>query len=666
MSLGAIDFGLVVDGAVIIVENCLRRLSGRQHALGRTLVLHERVQEVFKASREVLTPLAYGQTIIVIVYVPVLFLTGVEGKMFYPMALTVIFALLAAFVLSFTFIPAMVATGVRGKVEEKETRVVERAKSLYEPVLRWALRNRITVVAGAVLAFAGSLVLFARLGQEFVPTLSELDFSVQAIRIPSTSLSQSSDLQFAVERAAKQVPEVAFAFSKTGTAEVAADPMPVNASDTFIILKPRSEWPDPGETKDDVRKKIEAAVTAIPGTNYEFTQPIQMRFNELIAGVRGDVAVKIFGDDFDAMLPAAQRVARALQSIPGATDLRVEQISGLPALNVEIDRAAIARYGLSVADVQDVVSVAIGGREAGQLFQGDRRFDIIVRLPEHFRRDLAHLENLPVPVPPSETVSFHPFEAASQSSPSGASFIPLGLVAKLTLSEGPNQISRENGKRRVVVQLNVRDRDIGSFVAEAKAKIAESVKLPSGSWLEWGGQFENLMSARQRLSIVVPLCFVVIFLLLYSAFDSVRYSALVFSGIPLALSGGIATLWLRGMSFSISAAVGFIALSGVAVLDGLVMVIFINQLREAGHSRDEAALSGALARFRAIVMTALVASLGFVPMALATGTGAEVQRPLATVVIGGLISSTALKLIVLPALYSLFATADQSDEEAPA
>ena len=664
MSLGAIDFGLVVDGAVIIVENCLRRLSERQHALGRTLVPHERIQEVFKASREVLTPLAYGQTIIIIVYVPVLFLTGIEGKMFYPMALTVIFALLAAFVLSFTFIPAMVATGVRGRVEEKETRVVEAAKSLYEPILRWALRNRIVVVAGAVLAFAGSLVLFARLGQEFVPTLSELDFSVQAIRIPSTSLSQSSELQFAVERAAKQVPEVAFAFSKTGTAEVAADPMPVNASDTFIILKPRSEWPDPSQSKDDVRRKIEAAVAAIPGTNYEFTQPIQMRFNELIAGVRGDVAVKIFGDDFDALLPAAQRVARALQSIPGATDLRVEQISGLPALNVEIDRAAIARYGLSVADVQDVVSVAIGGREAGQLFQGDRRFDIMVRLPEHFRRDLAHLENLPVPVPAGEPDSF---EQTSHSEKPGASFIPLGLVAKLTLSEGPNQISRENGKRRVVVQLNVRDRDIGSFVAEAKAKIAESIKLPSGSWLEWGGQFENLTSARARLSVVVPLCFVVIFLLLYSAFGSVRYSALVFSGVPLALSGGIATLWLRGMSFSISAAVGFIALSGVAVLDGLVMVIFINQLREAGHSRDEAALRGALARFRAIVMTTLVASLGFVPMALATGTGAEVQRPLATVVIGGLISSTALKLIVLPALYSLFATADDREQaEEPA
>jgi len=644
MSLGAIDFGLIVDGAVIIVENCLRSIAEKQRELGRPLRLEERLATVRGASTQVLGPAAYGAAIIVTVYVPLLFLTGVEGKMFRPMALTVIFALTAAFVLSLTFVPAMVALVVRGRVKEHEGRLVDGAKRLYAPLLRSALRRRGAVSAGAVAIFAASLLLFGRLGQEFAPTLSELDLLVQSIRIPSTGIDQSTAMQLEVERALRDLPEVAFVFSKTGTAEMASDPMPPNVSDTFVILKPRAEWPDRRDTKDDVRQRAEAALEDVLGNNFEYTQPIQMRFNELIAGIRSDVAVKVFGDDFEALLPPAQQIARVLQAIPGASDVRVEQVSGLPLLSVDVDRTALARHGLTAADVQEVVSVAVGGRAAGQVFEGDRRFDIVVRLPERFRHDLAALRSLPVPM-------------RAEQHENGArrlGFLPLESVARIALTEGPNQVSRENGKRRIVVQANVRGRDVGSFVAEAQAEIDAQVKLPPASWLDWGGQFENLAVAKRRLAVVVPICFVVIFALLYGTLRSARYATMVFTGVPLAFSGGILTLWLRGMPFSISAAVGFIALSGVAVLNGLVLLSFVEVLRRQGTPLEEAIERGASTRLRPILMTALVASLGFVPMALATGTGAEVQRPLATVVIGGLVTSTVLTLFVLPALYRIF------------
>ena len=646
MSLGAIDFGLIVDGAVIIVENCIRCLAHEQQRLGRRLTLDERLRVVFEASRQVRSATAFGEAIIIIVYIPILFLTGIEGKMFQPMALTVIFALSAAFVLSLTFIPALVALGMSGDVRERENVVIRLLKGCYERVLRFTLRAAAPVVGVAVAVFALSLWLFSILGQEFIPTLDEQDVALQALRMPRTSLTQSQEMQFAVEKAVSRMPEVAFVFSKTGTAEVAADPMPPNISDTFIVLKPKDQWPDPGEEKPAVIERIREAVGKLPGNNYEFTQPIQMRFNELIAGVRSDVAIKLFGDDYEKMLPTSLRIARVLGTIPGAADVKVEQVTGLPVLDVSVKRAVASRLGLAVQDVQDVLTTAVGGREAGFVFEGDRRFALTVRLPETLRSDLDTLRRLPVPLPPRD--------AEDVRNPDHApGFVPLETVADLQLIEGPNQISRENGKRRIVVQANVRGRDIGSFVEEAQAAIAEQVEVPAGYWTAWGGQFENLVAAKKRLAIVVPACFFLIFLLLYSTFGSVRQALMVFSAVPLALSGGVVSLWLRGLPFSISAAVGFIALSGVAVLNGLVMVSFINGLRREGMGRDEAILHGSLTRLRPVLMTAVVAALGFVPMALATGTGADVQRPLATVVIGGILSATALTLVVLPALYRL-------------
>jgi heavy metal efflux system protein len=657
MSLGAIDFGLIVDGAVIIVENCLRHLAERQHVLGRTLTLSERLHEVWVATREMIQPSVYGQAIIITVYLPILTLTGIEGKMFHPMAMTVIMALVSAFVLSLTFVPAMVALCIRGRVKEGDNVLIRWAKRGYEPVLRWALRLRYAVVLLAIVAFGGALLLFGRLGQEFIPTLDEQDLAIHALRIPSTSLTQSTQMQQRVEKTISAFPEVGFVFSKTGTAEMAADPMPPNVSDTFVILKPRDQWPDPHEPKSALQQRIEAALERVPGNGYEFTQPIQMRFNQLIAGVRGDVAVKVYGDDFAQMQETAAAVARTLQSIPGAADVRVEQTSGLPVMQVRIDRAAAARYGLNVADVQDVVAIAVGGREAGLVFEGDRRFPLMVRLPEDLRRNDDRLLALPIALPHEENREA-PTRVAALKPPTAAAdrpaFIPLGQVARLEVAEGPNQISRENGKRRVVVQANIRGRDLGSFVAEAQERVNAAVNLPAGSWLDWGGQFENLVAARERLTIVVPACFFLIFLLLFSAFNSVKHALLVFTGVPLALTGGIVALWLRDIPFSISAAVGFIALSGVAVLNGLVMVTYINQLRMGGAAVDQAITQGALTRLRPVLMTALVASLGFVPMALATGTGAEVQKPLATVVIGGLVTSTVLTLVVIPALYRIF------------
>jgi cobalt-zinc-cadmium resistance protein CzcA len=667
MSLGAIDFGLIVDGAVIVVENCLRVLGERRRELGRALTLPERLDAVRDASTQVRRPTAFGEAIIIVAYVPVLALTGVEGKLFHPMALTVIFALAAAFLLSLTFVPAMVALFVTGEPRLRESLPVRAAQALYRPVLGWALTHRRRVVLAAVLACGGALLLAGRLGQEFVPTLDEQDLALHVYRIPSTSLSQSTAMQLEVERALAALPEVAHVFSKTGTAEMASDPMPPSVSDTFVMLRPRADWPEPKLPKAELVRRIESALARLPGNGYEFTQPIQMRFNELIAGVRSDVAVKVNGDDFARMRATAEELARVLRGVRGAADVQVEATTGLPVMSVEIDRNAIARHGLSIADVQDVVAAAVGGRAAGLVFEGDRRFELVVRLPEELRRDVDALERLPVPLPPEGATAHGPMaEFTSEleaddgragdglGSGRAAGFVPLGSLARIEVSEGPNQISRENGKRRVVVQANVRGRDLGSFVAEAQAA-SERVALPPGGWLEWGGQFENLVAARARLALVVPLCFALVFLLLFASLDSARLALLVFSAVPLGLTGGVLALWLRGLPFSISAAVGFIALSGVAVLNGLVMVGFVEELRREGLALAEAITRGCLARLRPVLTTALVASLGFLPMALATGTGAEVQKPLATVVIGGLLSSTLLTLLVLPALYRLFA-----------
>jgi cobalt-zinc-cadmium resistance protein CzcA len=555
------------------------------------------------------------------------------------MALTVIIALVAAFVLSLTFVPALVAIAVTGAVSERENAAVRGLKKLYAPVLDYSIRSPWPVIAAAAVLFSGALLLFARMGQEFIPTLDEKNIAMHALRIPGTALSQAQAMQFQVEKAISRFPQVAFVYSKTGTAEIATDPMPPNASDTFVILKPPDEWPDSGLSKDALIAEIERAVRELPGNVFEFTQPIQMRFNELLAGVRGDIAVKVFGDEFEPMLRAANQIAGILRELPGAADVKVEQTAGLPVLEINVDKAEIARRGLSLSAVHDVIGTAIGGKDAGVVFEADRHFAIVVRLPESLRGDIAFLGNLPVPIPSAS--------ASMQS-------IPLRQVAAFRFTEGPNQISRENGKRRVVVTANVRGRDIASVAAEARDRIAARVALPPGYWLAWGGQFENLAAARQRLLIVVPVCFTLIFLLLFSALGSTRDAALVFSAVPLALTGGVAALWLRDMPFSISAAVGFITLSGVAVLNGLVMLSFIKQLMTEGRSREDAIREGALTRLRPVVMTALVASLGFVPMALATSTGAEVQKPIATVVIGGLISATLLTLVVLPALYARF------------
>ena len=644
MSLGALDFGLIVDGAVIIVENCLRHLVERQHALARPLTLQERLEEVALATKQVIEPSVFGQAIIITVYLPILSLSGIEGKMFHPMAITVIFALISAFILSLTFVPAVIALAFSGEMTENESSFIEKLKDWYVPLLSNSLDKPrpVLIKAGAVLLF--SLLLTPFLGQEFVPTLDEKNLAIQALRIPSASLHQALSMQSQLETSLTEFPEVAYVFSKTGTAEMATDPMPVNATDTFVMLKPETEWPDSGKSKADLISEIETRLQDLPGSLYEFTQPIQLRFNELIAGVRGDVAVKVYGDDFAVMEPLAQQVSLILQSIQGAEDIKVEQTTGLPTLSINIDRNAIARYGLNISEVQDVIAVAIGGRESGLVFEGDRRFPLVVRLPEYLRADPETLKSLPIPLP------------VQHNSASSASFLPLGEIARIEIKEGHNQVSRQNGKRLEVVQCNVRGRDIGSFVLEAKARVQSELKLPPGYWIDWGGQFENLVKAKQRLLIIVPVCFAMIFFLLFSAFKSVRHALLIFSGIPFALVGGILALLLRGMAFSITSAVGFIALSGVAVLNGLVMVSFIKQLVDAGVPLREAIIEGAVSRLRPVAMTALVAALGFVPMAIATGAGSEVQKPLATVVVGGLISCTSLTLLVLPVLYWLMDT----------
>ncbi|HRN07474.1 MAG TPA: CusA/CzcA family heavy metal efflux RND transporter [Ottowia sp.] len=658
MSLGALDFGIIIDGAVVIVENCVRRLAHAQAHYGRPLTRAERFHEVFLASKESRRALLFGQLIIMVVYLPIFALTGVEGKMFHPMAFTVVAALVGAMILSVTFIPAAVALFIGHRVSETENFLVVQAKRWYGPLLDRVMTAKAVVLTAAAVAVVLCGLIATRMGSEFVPSLNEGDFAIQALRIPGTSLSQSVAMQQQLEATLKaKFPEIDRVFARTGTAEIASDPMPPNISDGYIMLKPVSEWPEPRKSRDELLAAIQDVVGKVPGNNYEFSQPIQLRFNELISGVRSDVAVKIFGDDMDVLNKTGEEISSMLQKIPGASEVKVEQTTGLPMLTVNIDRQKASRYGLNVADIQDAVATAIGGREAGTLFEGDRRFDILVRLPESLRNDLESMKRLPIPLPRGT--------GGTGSAEGRTNFIQLAEVASFELAPGPNQVSRENGKRRIVVSANVRGRDVGSFVADAEAALAQ-VKIPTGYWTSWGGTFENLQSATQRLQIVVPVSLLLVFLLLFAMFGNVKDGLLVFTGIPFALTGGILALWLRDIPLSISAAVGFIALSGVAVLNGLVMISYIRGLREDGTPLDEAIREGALTRLRPVLMTALVASLGFIPMAIATGTGAEVQRPLATVVIGGILSSTVLTLLVLPILYRLAHRPDEQEEDVTA
>ena len=637
MSLGALDFGLIVDGAVIIVENTIRRLAEAQKQQGGLLAPKERLQLAYEATNEVIRPSLFGVGIITLVYLPIFTLTGVEGKMFHPMAITVVLALTAALILSVTFIPAMIALLMNGKVAEHESRIMLAAKNVYRPLLTSALQLRWQLVTGALVLVLLCSWLATRLGSEFIPQLDEGDIALHALRIPGTGLEQAVGMQKLLEARIKQFPEVERVFAKLGTAEIATDPMPPSVADNFVMLKPRDQWPNPGRRKADLLEEFEAAVREIPGNNYEFTQPIEMRFNELISGVRSDLGIKVMGDDLNQMLASANQILEVLESLEGVADARVEQVTGLPMLSVIPNRKALAAYGLVLSDVQDLIATALAGESAGLIFEGDRRFELMVRLPEHLRKNPDDLERLPIPI----------IKAPG--------FVPLGELAKLELASSPNQISRENGKRLVVVTANVRGRDLGSFVAEAQTRIANDVKLPAGYWLDYGGTFEQLESASKRLNMVVPITLLMVIGLLVMAFGSVKDALIIFTGVPLALTGGVLALWLRDMPLSISAGVGFIALSGVAVLNGLVILSFIgNLLANKTYNHDQlvpAIIEGALTRLRPVLMTALVASLGFIPMALNTGIGAEVQRPLATVVIGGIISSTLLTLVILPALY---------------
>jgi cobalt-zinc-cadmium resistance protein CzcA len=634
MSLGALDFGLIVDGAVIIVENCIRRLSESQKRTGGVLPLKERLELVFQATNEVIRPSLFGVLIITVVYIPLFSLTGVEGKMFQPMAATVIMALIAAMLFSITIVPAAVAMFMGGKVSEKESFIIVAAKSAYRPIIHLALKLRWIVLVGSVVLVVGSLWLATRLGSEFVPQLDEGDIALHAMRIPGTGIEQAVAMQKTLESTLMEYEQVLTVFAKTGTAEVATDAMPPNVTDTFVMLKPRAQWPDPDLSKADFVETLERDLQAVTGNNYEFTQPIQMRFNELISGVRADLGIKVFGDDLTTLVASANDILTVLQSIDGVADARLEQVDDIPIFTINPKPVELARYGLDVADLQEWLASAIGGNTAGLIFEGDRRFELLVRFDEGIRTDLDAIGSTPIITSDGE-------------------FVPLSEVATMGYSSVPNQISRENGKRRVVVTANVRERDLGSFVDEAKIKITEQVSLPAGYWLDYGGTFEQLESASQRLSIVVPATLFLILVLLVVVFGSFRDALIIFTGVPLALTGGVFALWMRDMPLSISAGVGFIALSGIAVLNGLVMLSFIKQRVLETGDLINSIVDGAITRLRPVLMTALVASLGFIPMALNVGTGAEVQRPLATVVIGGIISSTILTLVVLPILYRM-------------
>jgi len=634
MSLGALDFGLIVDGAVIIVENSVARLAARQHREGRLLTLGERLTETRLAAQEMIKPTVYGQAIIFLVFAPLLTFTGVEGKTFSPMAITMMLALASAFVLSLTFVPAMIAVLLNKKLTEKEVKPIRWAKERYGPAVRKVIARPWPMIGAGVGLFTVAVFVFGFLGSEFTPQLDERDIAVQSLRIPSTSLERSLAMQRRVEDRLEEFPQVDLVFSRTGTAEVASDPMPPNASDAYVILKPRDEWPDPDLPKDELVGEMESALGGLIGNLYEFSQPIELRFNELIAGVRGDVAVKLYGDDLTALTEAAGEVAGVLGGVEGAADVKVQQVTGFPTLDIAFDRPTIARYGLTVEEVAQSVAIALGGRPAGLVFEGDRRFDVVVRLEDATRDDFDQLGALPIVLENGVTV-------------------PLRTLADFQVVDGLAEVRREQGRRLVIVSANVRERDLGSFVEEAQERVSTGVDMPPASFIEWGGQYQNLQEAQARLTIVVPIAFALVLLLLFMALGGWVPALAVFSAIPMALAGGVFALALRGLPFSVSAAVGFIALSGVAVLNGLVMMTAIRQRLDSGMSLDEAIADGALARLRPVLMTALVASLGFVPMAIATGTGAEVQRPLATVVIGGLITATALTLFVLPAIARL-------------
>lgn len=630
MSLGALDFGIIVDGAVVIVENCIRRLAHAQHLLKRPLTQSERFKEVFLAARQARRPLIFGQLIILVVYLPIFALSGIEAKMFHPMALTVVLALIAAMILSITFVPAAVALWVKGDIRETESGWMTSLKKSYEKTLNVAYEYKAVVLTFAICLLVVTGILTTKLGSEFAPQLGEGDFAVQQLRSPSTGLEESLRMQENTEKLLlKNFPEIKAVFARTGTAEVATDVMPPNISDGYIMLKPHEKWPNPKESIDELRSRMESYLATIPGNNSEFSQPIELRFNELISGVRSDVGVKIFGDDMQVLNGEAAKIAKIIQQVTGSSAVKVEQTSGLPLLNVEVDKFLASQYGLSVKSIQDVVATAIGGQQVGEILEGDRRFDFVIRLRDQ-DRNVADVSQLPIRLP------------------NGGSII-LSDVAKVASIEGINQVSRENGKRRMVITANVEGRDLGSFISDLQTQL-KTYDLPSGYWIEYGGQFENLASAKTRMQIVIPLALITIFILLMAVFHNMKDSLLVFTGVPFALTGGVLFLWLRDIPLSMSAGIGFIALSGVAVLNGLVMLTFIKELR-LKYNLHEAVWQGAILRLRPVLMTACVASLGFVPMALATGTGAEVQRPLATVVIGGIISSTLLTLVLLPILY---------------
>ena len=635
MSLGALDFGLIVDGAVIIVENCLARLAHRQEHEGRLLSLNERLEETMHAAQEMIRPTVFGQAIILLAFAPLLMFTGVEGKTFSPMAITIMLALIAAFILTLTLVPALVALLIRGRVAEKDVWIIRKTSERYLPLLDKAIARPWPFIFGGIAFFLAAFPAFALLGSEFIPQLDEKNLALASTRVPSVSLEQSLNMQRKVEAAVKKLPEVEEMFSKTGTAEVATDPMPPNISDGFVILKPQEEWPAGVESKADVVKRVEEAAGKQLGQLYELSQPIELRFNELIAGVRGDVAIKLYGDDLDKMSLIANDMVRVLQTIPGASSVKADQVGGAPMVDVKLDRTMIARYGLTMQEVADTVAASLGGLESGLLYQGDRRFDITVRVPASTRTNIAEIENLPVFLPPVEG------QARQQ--------VPLAQVARIQFTEGMNEVRRENGKRRIAVQINLDGRDAGSFVQEAQAKIAQ-VKLPPGYYLEWGGQFESLQAATKRLSIVVPLCFAAIFVLLYMALGTLGRAAAVFLAVPLGLAGGIFTLLITGINFSVSAAVGLIVLAGVAVLNGLVVMTAIRERVDDDVPLLTAIRDGMAEKMRAVLMTGFVPAIGFIPMALAHGTGAEVQKPLATTVIGGLIAATILTLLVLPAI----------------
>jgi cobalt-zinc-cadmium resistance protein CzcA len=642
MSLGAIDFGIIVDGAVIVVENALRRLGLAQKKYGRLLTVQERLLEVTASTKEVFRPAVFGMLIIMLVYLPIFALAGVEGKMFHPMAFTVVAALFGALIFSITFVPAAVAILVKGKVSEEENIVMAKARRLYQPLLKTALNNSPIVFIAAIILLSATAYQSTRLGSEFLPQLDEHDIALHAMRIPGTGIEQATAMQLLLEKRIMEFPEVKHVFSKIGTAEIATDPMPPNVADTFLILKPIKDWPNPEKTKQQLVDQIRHAIEEIPGNNYELTQPIEMRFNELISGVRADVALRIYGDDLNTLTEIGGQVSQLLAQVSGGQDVRMEQAKGLPMISVIPQRDHLALLGLSVTDVQETLRSAVSGIETGLIYEGDRRFKLLVRMDESLSKDPKALAQIPVAIP---------YPRSPDDEKSELDYVPLGEIADIVEIQGPNQINRRSGKRNIVVSANVEDRDLGSFIAETQELMRNELKLPAGYWLEYGGTFEQLESASQRLSIVVPITLLLILGLLYSAFSSMRDTLIIFTGVPLALTGGIIALTLRDMPLSISAGVGFIALSGVAVLNGVVMLSFIKELRESGLELAQAVWQGASQRLRPVLMTALVASLGFVPMAFNTGTGAEVQRPLATVVIGGIISSTLLTLIVLPTLY---------------